>query len=108
MRWKTKAERCTSRLSLAPAKTGHRDPFSEIMDMMTGIDEMLRKKIAQLVALRKRIEEVIDGLDSVCRQMMRLRYFKNWGWEKIAQELCYSEQRIMQLHNKALAAIGEK
>lgn len=74
-------------------------PYTEHSVLITGIDEMqksrLNRKIRGLEHRVKKIEDWMDGVeDSEMRSILRLRYQRGMGWQKIAFEIGGSDEQI--------------
>ena len=94
-------------------------PFQEIK--ASRIKSKVENKAIDLVRLAEdidlhnvKIEEakmeiacVIDKLEYKLKNLLRLRYLELKKWREIEYVLCYSEQHIHFLHNKALKEINE-
>ena len=70
------------------------------------------KELAAYVAAADMVREIIEQVPGVNeRLVLRKRYLAFEPWEKIAEEMHYSVQRVYQIHKKALdevREIGEK
>lgn len=54
----------------------------------------------------REIEETIDTLPDLEREICTLRYIMDWSWQKIAEHTHYSEGAAMYHHRKALAYLA--
>lgn len=94
-----------------PAMTGMpRTPAqgSEVEQLMGRYEALLKRydrKLCQLLAEQTAIEDAIERLDPVARQLMRYRYIQGMKWEDICLTMGYSWRRIHQLHHHALASL---
>ncbi|MCL2082240.1 MAG: hypothetical protein FWH04_03265 [Oscillospiraceae bacterium] len=104
--WRNKAERWTKALSLTPGQSGFRDSYPFLIDKLQKVDKLLSERLRCLTELRIKVEVMIDSLDSASRRVLRHRYIKGHSWEKIALEMNYSKQRVLQMHSKALNDIA--
>ena len=73
------------------------------------IIELRQKYEARLMELSDLRDEVIDTIRKIknvnIRRVIYLRYCQHMPFKRIAQEMTYSEQRIIQLHKLGLNAI---
>lgn len=82
------------------------DRLLEIMIEIEKLEEMYNKKRLKLMKQLNEIENVIDSLEeSIDRNIMRMRYIKNYTWERICVELNYSWNGIHKRHRKILDKI---
>ncbi|MDR0326312.1 MAG: hypothetical protein LBI19_09490 [Oscillospiraceae bacterium] len=106
--WLSRAERSTRAPSKTPVLGGQHDPMPIIVDRLSEIREQADRLYNRLVDAKLRIERAIDKLPSVQRQLMRARYIEGKCWGAIAKEMGYSEERLYQLHRKALGILFSK
>lgn len=69
---------------------------SEFEDKLWEENEELAR---EMVDVERAIEQLSDGN---CKQVLCKRYISGKKWSEIAEEMCYSEQHIHRLHQKAL------
>ena len=82
------------------------DRLLEIMIEIEKLEEMYNKKRLKLMKQLNEIENVIDSLEEpIDRNIMRMRYIKNYTWERICVELNYSWNGIHKRHRKILDKI---
>lgn len=62
----------------------------------------------KLAAEQAAIEDMIDGLSSRERRLLRYRYFDGMTWEKVCVAINYSWRRTHAIHSKALEKLAEK
>lgn len=72
---------------------------SEFEDKLWSENEGLAREMAEV---EKAIERLSDGN---CREVLWERYISGKKWAEIAEEMCYSEQHLHRLHNKALELV---
>lgn len=72
------------------------------------LTEVYDEKIAKLKASLKRIEDALDGLEPVERQLMRARYIEGLEWHQVAVRISYSWQQTHRIHARALIKIKDK
>ena len=88
---------------------GHTVQGSLIETLVARRDELVRRyqaKLEELATAMLDIEEAIEALDPVERQLMRLRYIKGHTWEEICVEMSYSWRQTHRLHAEALAKLA--
>lgn len=87
------------------------DPGStqeRIATEIMGVREKYEQRILDLLALRKRIENAIDGLeDPDQRMILRYHYIAGYGWTKTAQLVHYSRKTVERKHGSALLALKD-
>lgn len=82
------------------------DRLLELMAEIEKLEEMYNKKRLKLMKQLNEIENVIDSLEEpIDRNIMRMRYIKNYTWERICVELNYSWNGIHKRHRKILDKI---
>ena len=88
---------------------GHTVQGSLIETLVARRDELIRRyqaKLEELATAMLDIEEAIEALEPVERQLMRLRYIKGRTWEEICVEMSYSWRQTHRLHAQALAKLA--
>ena len=71
------------------------------------LEKRLNREIVELTAKRQEIEQAVGAVpDEVQREVLTRRYLLFQKWEVIAEEMCYSERRIFQIHGDALKNIS--
>lgn len=60
----------------------------------------------EMLQVQKEIELLIDGLESIERQICRYRYLDGLRWEKICGKMNYSWAQVHRYHSKALRKIA--
>ena len=80
--------------------------------LLSKIDEKEReitRKIYELIDFKLKVSEQISGLkDSRFRLILHKRYLQFMSWEKIAVEMNYNRQYVIELHGYALQAFEKK
>ena len=72
---------------------------SDFEDSLWAENEELACEMAEV---EKAVGRLADGN---CRQVLWERYISGKKWTEIAEEMCYSEQHIHRLHQKALRLV---
>lgn len=67
-----------------------------------------RTALDRVTAAQTRIEQMIEGLDSKYRVLLRCRYIDGMTWEKVCVAVNYSWRRTHYLHSQALNLLAEK
>ena len=106
--WYTKAEMCVRSPSRSPGYAGEHDPYPDIIDKLDEVRTKIAQKCCELLDLRRRIEDTIDGLDSKERYIIRARYIDGLKWERIAEILEFKDTRqAYRLHGYAITNISK-
>ena len=80
-------------------------PDPHRFDRYAAFEDLIDEKVDALVDVQKEVVTAISLVeDGVLRTLLLLRYTSFLTWEQIADEMCYSLRRVMQLHPMALAA----
>ena len=85
------------------------DRMKEFSDLQA--EQFERKvfvKIEENEARRQRILKDIAVLPSVERDVIRMRYQKGWSWQRIVEEMHYSETNVFRIHKRALERLAEE
>lgn len=100
----TRLEKVTTRMSLTRTSGGeiNTDKFSDGISKLKLLEKEYENKLQELLLKKFAIDEKIEKLDPIYRNILFLRYARGYGWNKIAIELNYSEDWIYRLHGKAL------
>lgn len=86
-----------------PRVNGTENAVLRIMEL----EERLNREIDELTEKRQKIEQAVNAVpDEVQREILTRRYLLYQKWEVIAEEMCYSERRIFQIHGNALKNIS--
>lgn len=103
--WESKAQKVTASWSAVPSGGKGSDKVQTGAIKVAELRESLKDKINQLAAVRIEIERAIGTVqDDTQRRLLRLRYIKGIGFNKIAEEMNYGERQIQRIHGKALLA----
>ena len=103
--WESKAQKVTASWSAVPSGGKGSDKVQTGAIKVAELRESLIDKINQLAAVRIEIERAIGTVqDDTRRRLLRLRYIKGIGFNKIAEEMNYGERQIQRIHGKALLA----
>ena len=70
--------------------------------------ELYREKLDALVALQVSIEEAIDSLEPVERDIFRYRYIDGLEWHQITAKIHYSWTSTHRIHALALMKLEKK
>lgn len=75
------------------------------------IIELREKYEARIAELSEKRDEIIETISKInnanIRRVIYLRYCKFMSFKRIANEMVYSEQRIIQLHKLGLNAVDD-
>lgn len=98
----------TQRLDGMPhSPSGKGSPMDAVIDRHITLQNRYRIKLAELDALQAEIEDAIEGLDSVARTLMRLRYIQGLKWEEVCVAMNYSWRQVHNLHSRALEVLRD-
>ena len=75
------------------------------LDITQPLRDLYRKKLAELVEGQMRIEEAIESLNPIERELVRLRYFDGADWTEVAATINYEWAQTHRVHARALAKI---
>lgn len=74
---------------------------------MEPLRELYSRKLRALVDLQIRIEQAIESLTSMERELMRLRYIDGADWTEVAAEIHYEWTQTHRIHARALGKIKD-
>jgi len=105
-RWRAKATAVSPVYSDMPRGGGRSDKVARATEKILEVEAALEEEIDAQVALRRRIERGVRGLeDGRFRDVMRRRYIDGGTWERIAEDMHYSTMQVCRLHTAALERI---
>lgn len=78
-----------------------KQPESE-QEILEPLREHYREKLTALVTLQLSIENAIETLDPVERELIRLRYIDGKDWHQVCAGINYSWQQTHRIHAKIL------
>lgn len=94
-----------SNLDGMPRSPGIGDPVLAVVSQHQALQERYRLQLEKLAASQLLIEEMIDGLEPIARQLMRYRYIEGLTWEEVCVAIRYSWSQTHNIHAKALDAL---
>ena len=74
-------------------------------DVTQPLRDSYKKKLQELIDYQLIIEKVIEELDPIERELMRLRYIDGADWTEVAATIHYEWTQTHRIHAKALAKI---
>lgn len=74
----------------------------KLMELEADIDKEIDRLVDETRLARQMINELPDRKQ---QDVLNLRYFNNWSWEKIAKELNYDRSWVLKLHGEGLVNI---
>lgn len=74
-------------------------------DLVEPLRDLYREKLQALVDGQLRIEQAIEALTPVERELMRLRYIDGADWTEVAATIHYEWTQTHRIHARALAKI---
>lgn len=102
-KWRSRAERVTTSLSLAPGASNEGDRVSSAVEKIIALEGEINASIDELLQVRKAVEHAIQGVpDSTLRILLALRYIDGMTWEQVAVTMHYTYQWVCVLHGRAL------
>ena len=110
-RYEVLATQCTThyRYSAGGSRHGTTRQVSSVEEYgcrMADLAREIERRIDDLARLSWEIGETIDAVpDQRYRDLLTYRYLNGWSWERIAQVMMYSVDRIWHLHREALNAV---
>ena len=90
-----------------PHGSGGGDVMASLVAELVGLQDKYKAKMQQLLAAQAEVEDLIDGLEPVERQVMRCRYIDGLPWESVCVELSYSWRQTHRYHSRALKKLVE-
>lgn len=91
-----------------PRGSGVSDPVSQAYDKMEALLTRYTAQLERLGAEQAAIEDMIAGLESVERRLMRHKYFEGLTWEEVCVAINYSWTRTHEIHGLVLDKLLEK
>ena len=90
-------------------KSSPKNTAEEMLVNYLTYEEKINKRIDQLILVKDEILKVIMKVkDPILRQLLELRYLRFQTWEKIAENLEYSDKWVRtNLHSKAIWEVRE-
>lgn len=70
------------------------------------LQTLYETQYVEMLQSQKEIELILNGLESIERQILRYRYVDGLRWEKICEKMNYSWSQIHRYHNKALRKVA--
>lgn len=70
--------------------------------------KLYRRKFDELVALQLSIEQAIDSLEPVERELLRCRYIDGLEWHQVMAKINYGWAQTHRLHAEALIKLADK
>lgn len=84
---------------------GVSDPTGNGAAAVADLCRMYDKRLKEMCAQQKRIEEAINTLKPTQRMIVRARYIQGYEWEKICYECGYSWAQTHRYHKAALRVL---
>lgn len=106
-RWKSRATKVTSSMSLAPggAKEGNQIP--DTVEKIISLESEIDADIDELLLARGEIEKAIKSVpNGTLRLLLEHRYIDGMTWEQVAVEMNYNYRWVLRLHGKAIAQLA--
>lgn len=71
------------------------------------LKEKYEKLLGDLCEKQLAVEEMIEDLDPIERDLIRCRYFNGLKWEEVQKEIGYAPRQTRRIHDRAIEKIGE-
>ena len=81
----------------------------ELLDILIGIEDTIKKlnkKLTKLIKKISEIEDTIENLGTTERVLMRYKYIENLKMFQIAEKMNYSERHLNRVHSDVLKRIA--
>lgn len=78
----------------------------DLLVKLMAMRETYTQKWDEMIDMRFYIEEAIDALEPLERQLMRARYIEGKKWDDICTLICYSRRHVATIHENALGHVG--
>ena len=88
-----------------PKAPGIGDPVLGVVSQHLALQERYRLQLEKLAAAQATIEDMIERLEPMARQLMRYRYIDGLPWEEVCVAIRYSWRQTHNIHAKALDAL---
>ena len=75
-------------------------------DTLSALQGRYSKLLKELAERQNIIEELIEGLDSTERDLIRYRYIDGLRWEAVALRIAYSPPQTFRIHKQILKKLG--
>lgn len=97
-------EKITTRLSKAKTNSNglNTDKFSDSLSRLEELRKAYGEKLQELLLKKFVIDEKIEQLEPIYRNVLFYRYGRNMSWNMIASEMNYSVSDIYRKHGQAL------
>ena len=97
-------EKITTRLSKAKTNSNglNTDKFSDSLSRLDELRKEYGEKLQELLLKKFVIDEKIEQLEPIYRNVLFYRYGRNMSWNMIANEMNYSVSDIYRKHGQAL------
>lgn len=83
------------------------DPVAAVVAQRLALREKYQAKLAELYEAQRAVEDMIESLDSVERELLRHRYIEGMTWEGVCVAISYSWRQTHNLHAQALDKLAE-
>lgn len=98
----------TSNWSGMPRGGGNSDPMVGKVSARIRLQEKYTRQLERLDAAQLAVEEMIDGLPSKERRLLRYRYIDGLTWEGVCVAMAYSWRQTHNIHSAALDRLAEQ
>lgn len=86
---------------------GHRNdsPTESYIVRLCALEDLYARKRAAIADEMRAVEEALEPLESIERQLMRARYLDGLRWEEVCVVIGYSWQQTHRIHAAALRKV---
>ena len=94
-------------LDAMPRSCGPGNPVEAARNQREKLARDYDRKLEELLAEQAYIEDMIAGLDSIERKLMRHRYLEGLTWEKVCVAINYGWTQTHEMHGRILDKLVE-
>ena len=84
------------------------DPVVNVVAHHIALQESYKLQLVKLAAAQAAIENMIEGLESGERRLMRCRYIDGLTWEEVCVRIGYSWRQTHNIHAKILDKLADE
>lgn len=88
-----------------PRGSGSGDPLFGVVSKHIALKERYQGLLEELASAQTSIEDIIEGLEPMERQLMRYRYLDGLTWEEVCVKIGYSWRQTHRTHAAVLGKL---
>lgn len=88
-----------------PRSSGTSDPLLGVVSKHITLKERYQNLLGELAAAQISIEDMIESLEPMERQLMRYRYLDGLTWEEVCVKIGYSWRQTHRMHSIILGKL---